>query len=601
MTRYCLCLFFLFITKSLFAQENVSNTFFYSQAQTEFYLPQFDFCLPLPAHAGYEVPLTTGRNIALEQEENTFYYFDLSYLWKEAFAFKFSLSKEDESHCLQMYILPGGRERVQQEIDYNIRKKPAEKYKLLPSFTTSFGRFTNYEVSLADGRTFHYYIVSQGEISYLFLLQGNISIEEQEAYRRLIRNAKRKAQSYRKVRYNTKVESGNFITASATQTAPIKLTDKYGILSQSMLFNWVSLGFSVQIPAGFQYQIAGKITSQADHSIKIQTEDKAGNIMGSYNSFGNERITVMINTYGRDTHLAEEYIQSQVEIAKHSKETQIVVDGVLTPATYFGSKDTGTLSFILTHKGLQHLFSIQGINSKSLPLAEQIISGIKQDNNIPSYAKRSFVPIAPLLNLEDIEPVELDAPLLFSDAFPTKWFECNLVDLGMRLQLPGAHTDYRYYFRGGAENKIQPNGVISGRPADNLPNQLSIYRYQTPAYTSCHIIAKKSPVSLVEYTKELKRNYLNYTKMEVVYAGINRMNGIDWSVLFYKTGQNQYIGTLSAFRGDYEIQLSINHEGTEEAALKKAAFMKTVWFKLLPNLLHISKTQNANAVRFPPE
>lgn len=567
---------------TLSAQEaNIPQDFFYAEEPLDFNLPQFDFTLPLPQGAGFCLPLTAGEGIAYEQTDEAFYYFSPRYLWQNSFAFRFSLSPDNEKDCLWMYIIHGNKERVKQEIDYNRKKNPKGVYSSLSSFKTSLGPSMNYKQTFPDGSNNYIYIVSLGEFSFLFRLSGQTDSKKKKQYEEIIKHAKENNLAYRRVRYETRVAAGDYTFRGTDLLQELKLSDNHGVLLNEFTFEWDSLGYSLRIPERFEYKVSGKMIYRTVNNVKIYTGDRPEGIIGSTSSFTHNDLTISFRTYGEGTDWADESLLSQIAISHFSKDIEIVVDGVSFPAKYYGSKSSGTMSFTFSSKNFNHLVTISGIHNKNLSLVEKVISGLKLDIPKPTFAKLSIARLPQILGLDDPEPIQLDNPLPLNHSFSQSFFECNLTDIGMRIYLKGNPEDYKYYIGNEKEGTIK-NGIIQGNPSDAAANRLSIYR-QTGTNDIFHQLSKGiRQVSVEEHTRLLKQAFLNYNTIEVVHAGVNRINGIDWSLFFYRTGHH-YTGILTAWKGNYELQLIVNHDGEEQDALKKAAYIKTVWFKILPD------------------
>lgn len=568
--------------RTVSAQETaIPQNFFYPKEALNFNLPQFDFTLPLPKGAGFCLPLAAGEGVAYEQTNDVFYYFSPRYLSQDSFAFKFSLSPSDEKDCLWMYVIAANKERVKQEVEYNIKKSAKGTYSALSSFMTMSSPSINYKQTLPDENSHYIYIISLGNYSFLFRLNGEIDSQKKKQYEKIIRQAEENNLGYRRVRYETKVEAGDYAFKGTDVQQELKLSKNQGFLLNEFTFDWDSLGFSARIPERFEYQVSGKIKYRTVNYVKVYTGDRAETIIGSSSSFTHEELMVTFRTYGEHTAWVDESLHSEIQISRYSKDLEIVVDGVSFPAKYYGSKSSGTLSFVFATKGFEHLVSFSGINNRNLPLVEKIISGLKLDIPKPTFAKLNIVRLPQALGLDNPESMQLDKPLQLTSSFSQSFFECNLTDLGIRIYLKENPEDYKYYIGNEKEGSIN-NGIIRGNPSDAANNRLSIYKKTGVSDIYYQISKSVRQVSVEDYTYILKQALSNYSSIEVVYAGVNRINEIDWSILFYKTGQH-YTGMFTAWKGNYEVQLIVNHDGKEQDALKKAAYIKTVWFKILPD------------------
>lgn len=534
---FCTVSAWLILATGVFAQSG----FIYPKEAGEFNFPQFDLCLSLPAGAGFEAPLPVGRNASVEIENQVYYYFDLAHAADvDSPGLKFALSAGDEADCLSIYLLPAGERRIKQEIDYLVGKYPAGAYRALPPVSAEPGTFRAFRLRLSADRIYDTYILSEDDYSYMFRLNGKLPAAKRAEYEAIITGIRKKTLAYRRTRYEAKVQSEPFAFAGGDAAKEIKLSDNQGILLEASFFSWQNPGLSVQIPAGFKYQM--------------------GEGMSNIDRFYNRDISVAVTDYA-DMASAGNSLRLRMEAVAYADTIEMVVDGMPVDAVYYGGKESGTLLFFVEGDEGTREVSFGGVARGTIPAVERIISSIRL--NIPKEGMhtRKNERLSSLLKLESPGDVALDEPLLLGSLSAGAFTDWDLTRLGIRLQLPAGESSYN--------RETNKNSLRIWNPEPEKPSYV--------------ITKEEMKPSLAQSLQEKKKEWANYKNTEVIHASITRVNNIDWSLFFFKVGEQSYGGIMTAYKGDYVITITIPYQAKKEEALKKASLIKGVWFKVIPS------------------
>jgi len=328
-----LLLLFL-IAGDIYSQTTIKSQFLSINNAYEFTLPQFDVCLPMPAKAGFRVPLFSGKNIKLEVDDITRYYFDLSYL-KEPnnFSFAFQVSASENNQLLYMNILELDKMAMESSIQKLVSK---DRIKNIPGFKTKLGKTLSYEWEIKEGRMVETHIITFEKYSFSFTLDKDLDKKIKKHYLNMIRKFREKNQSYLKVKYETQAKNGEF--EPKEKKVIINPENNKGTLGSSVFFEWPDLGYGLSIPADWEYQIEGKISSQEYSHVKLSFDKSfMDSDYMALSWFRNNEVNVTLRSYRKINPL--EMINQMAQMTKHSQSVAIVVDNVPLKAYFTERKN----------------------------------------------------------------------------------------------------------------------------------------------------------------------------------------------------------------------------------------------------------------------
>lgn len=562
---------FLLTAESVYSQTTIKPTFFSLKNKYEFTLPQFDVSLPLPPNAGFLVPRFSGKNIKLEMDDVTCYYFDPSYLSNpNSFVFQFALESQEKKDLLRMHI----REVSRSEIEEEVKTKIAEgKYERLKELKTKLGKTCSFRWASKEGQFMESHIVFKEEHAYTFSLIGNMEKGLKDQYLEIIKGFKEKIQPYLKVRYETRVKNGEF-EPKEKKPAPPKPKENNGVLTASSFFQWNDYGYGVCVPEDWEYKVDGNLMSTEENRTEV-TLEKAS--LGSYfitmNWFRSDDMALTLRDYSK-MDLAE-IINGQAKMARYRQDVDIVVDGQRFSACFYGSKEFGNLDFGFESKGKFHWVSFSGVTQATLPLVEQMLSTMKIDNGFSKDMNMIMPSLSAQLKLDDLSPLKLDEPLSMEHDWPKgNLHECLLTGLNVMIKLPGKEGDYVYRIK-DSDQPIQ-GGVIRELPQNDTDRSLTI-KPQSLFPLSYSIAKKKHPIPSKKHISALQRGWPAYEHSEFIHGSITHFNGLEWCVCILRSDKT-FLNISTCYVGNYEITI-YTHSSSKEEAIRSVAALKNVFYK----------------------
>lgn len=574
---FLLFLLLFLSAESTFAQVTVEPTFISVANKYEFTFPQFDVSIPLPANTQFMVPKLTGKNIKLEIDDITCYYFDLSYLEEpESFPFYFSLpSSKERKDYLMMNIMELSQDEIEKKINDAVSEKECKR---ISGLNTKLGKTIGYQIIKKDGSVgteFHF--ITKEQYSILFTLDGDMDNKFKKGYLEVIKKIYEKKQPYLRVRYETRVKNGEFEPKEENKITLRSEGNKHrGKLTESTFFEWSDLGYGIQLPSEWEYEIEGKMVSTGNYSKLSLIEPLSADNFMTMCWFRNDELSLIFRSYYAVN--PSEMIEQYTEMTKFSQPVEIVVNGMAFKAYYYGSKEYGTLDFCFESKDKNNWVSFSGVTKETLPRVQEILSAIKINNNEFKDSNLAAPDLTTQLILEDLTPIEIDEPLKLDNDWPesgTEMFDCKLTDLNILAKLPGKPKEYLYSI-GDSKKTIQNNGIVNGVPENETDKRLMIFSL-TGSPMSLSISKKAQTISNEEYIKNFKRGWSMYNNMEFIHGSINQINGLDWNVCVTRN-DTMYLILCSSYIGNYEIMVSAYYS-SEEDALNSVAYLKNVFYK----------------------
>lgn len=569
-------LLFCVAVENINSQVTVKPAFLSVSNKYEFTLPQFDVSLPLPANTQFLVPHFSGKNIKLEIDDVTCYYFDLSYLEKpNSLVFYFNLpALKDNENLLSMMIMNLNESELKQRLG---NASSRGDWEMIPGLKTKLGKSTSYLSTKPDGDIAECHAISKGEYTYFFALNDNMDKKLKKQYLNIIKNFKEKNQPYLKVRYETRVQNGEFEPKEEKETkVPVKAPEQKGTLTASSFFEWPTLGYGIQIPQGWEYQVEGNPVSEKENHMQLSFDKSffEDNFM-TMSWFRSEELSVTIRSY-REIDLPN-MIKSQAANTKYTQDVDIIINGIPFQACYYGSKEYGSLDFSFEAEGKYHWVSFSGVSKNTLAQLQEMLSTIKLKNDLPKQTKIFSKDLSSQLNLKELTPLILDQPLSLNENWPEgDLFNCELVDLDIVAKLPGKEGDYMSNI-GDLKGKVN-NGIIKGVPENSTDKRLAVYSINRLPVTLA-ISKKEQTIPNEKYILYFKRGWSIYKNAELIHGSISTINGLEWCVCIMRNDA-LYFSMCTCYVGDYEIMVSTNVKSKEDA-FKSVNYLKNVFYKPL--------------------
>lgn len=540
----------------------------------EFTLPQLDVSLPLPATAGFLVPHFTGKNIKLEVDDITCYYFDLSYLEKpKSFCFYFALpAQQGTKNLLAMNIVKLDKAEVEKMANTAVSGKDG---KWVSGIKSKVGKSISYQWLSKNGSANETHIITKGEFSFLFTLNVDMDKKLKKRYLNIIKGFKEKNQPYLKVRYETRVKNGEFEPkAKEVQKPVVAPKGNEGKLTASTVFEWEKLGYSVEIPENWEYKIEGDLIAEdAKHAKVMLGESFFEDNFMTMSWFRNDEIALVIRSY-REWDLPD-MLNRQAEMTKYFQKMDVIVDGVSLQAWYYGSLEFGSFDICFNAKEVNHWISFSGVTKQMLPLLQQMLSTIRIENSQPDNTRGIVSDLGNLLELEELTLVELDEPLALDHNWPDgELFDCRLVDLDVKVKLPGKYSDYMYTI-GSLKGTID-DGIVKGLPENDTDKRLSVFALNKSPL-SINISKKTQTIPHETYIQGFKRGWSIYRESEFLHGSIAHANGLEWSICIVKNNSH-YLGIYVCYIEGYEIMIT-THSQSKEEVYESVATIKNVFYE----------------------
>lgn len=572
---FSLLLLLLIPAKCLLSQGRIEPAFISVANKYEFTLPQFDISIPLPANAQFMVPEFTGKNIKLDVDDVTCYYFDLSYLETPgSFNFYFQLpSANNAKDHLMMNIIGLNKEEVEEKINDAVFKKECKR---ISGIKTKLGKAISYQVIKKDGSVqTEFHVITKGEYSLLFTLDGNLNKKLKKQYLNIIKSIYEKNQPYLKVRYETRVKNGEF-EPKEEKVITTPMGKHTGELASPTFFEWPELGYGVQIPAGWEYEVESEMVTTGNHSKLLLKEHLSEDNFMTISWFRNKEFSLILRSYHKVN--PSEMVEYYIQMTKYSQPVEIVVDGTAYQASYYGTKEYGTLDFCFEGNGTNHWVSFSSVSKNTLPDIQKILSTMKINNGQSKDVNMVVPDLSAVLELEDLSPVEIDEPLVLNNEWPeseTEMFECKLSDLDIITKLPGKPNEYLYTI-GDSKKTIEKDGMVYGLPENDTDKRLMLFSL-TGSPISLGISKKTQAISHEEYVKNFKRGWSMYNNMEFVHGSVYRINDLDWSVCISRN-DTVYLVLCSCYIGEHEIMVSSHYNNSKDDAIKSIAYLKHIYY-----------------------
>jgi len=564
-------LLLLLVAGNIYSQTTIEPTFISIKNKYEFTLPQFDVSLPLPANAQFQVPRFSGRDILLEVNDITCYYFHLSYLERtDRFTFLFTVASQNADEILRMNIIEQDAAGIIQKIDEAVSNGIVKR---IPGIKTKLGETVSYQME----EELETHVITKGEYAFAFTLNSQMNKKLKQQYLNIIKKFKEKQQPYLKVRYETKAANGEF-KPKKEEVKPIiiKSEENKGKLAGDMFFEWPDLGYGIKIPENWEYQIDGELAPLQDDHVKLLFDKSflESDFM-TMSWFRNDEVSVLFRSYRKINPL--DMINNQIKNTKHTQTVDLLVDGIPLKGYFYGSKEFGSLDFCFEAQNAHHWVSFSSVSKNTLALLQELLSTMKIEG-IQQTDKKATTAVPDLntqLKLKDLSPVKIDMPLELTDNWPAEeLFDCELIDLGIHIKLPGKESDY-LYMTGNSRESIK-NGVIKGVPLNDSDKRLSVFSLASSPI-SCSI-SKKAPIESNEkYIKDFKRGWSVYKEWEFVHGSIANANELEWRVCITKYADS-YTSMLSTDIDGLEIFISITTPSKEEA-LKCVSYLKNISYR----------------------
>lgn len=537
-----------------------------------FNFPQFDLSIPLPAKAGFRTPQIPDKKVMFEIDTETFYCFDLDQLHKEIGAGRFVFSIPDcGNHYLYLDIgvVPVAN-------FYKMKRELAEQaiYQQLSNIKTKLGKDT---YSITDHNLDLHYIYHEGYL-FTFHMLSETAPKIKKQYCNIISNIQSKDMRNELRKYEDRIKYGYFDEQkNVSDRELLTFTVMEGKNEKQTTYNWDVFDMQVTIPADWKYRINGRQIARTDNEnvrIVMDTLDFFDNPM-MMTWFTSDSLIFTVRSYTKAAKVdMEKMIKQMASMTNHSVEKIINIDGIIMPATLYGTPEMATIDTYYEANGITHWLSFGGVTAQTLSLADKILSSIKinQPQIKGKVAKNSCSTLSECFKMKGAAPVELDAPLEVPNIDESKTVVCDLPNIGMKLRILGSEN--QWYCSVGSDRVEMKDGIVEAVPINNTDKRLTIYSMQPEGVYYNISKLQDSPMDMKTYTENFKRGFSSYKMITVLHASVTTVNDRPWSIFIYKQ-ENQYIGMFTAVNNGYEMSIAAMGTSYEEI-VEKAGYIRLV-------------------------
>lgn len=574
--QICTLIFFICITTLGSMQAQVKYSFISLQEKYEFNFPQFDLSIPLPAKAGFKAPSVEDAKIMFEIDTETIYCFDVERLETDKNAGKFIFSIpgcEADYLYMSMSKMPVAefytRKRVWTE---------HTSYEQLPVIKMRLGKET---YSISDVKYDYHYFHHEG---YLFCMRLSSKTPQKikKQYLNIIRNIQSKDLRLSRTKYENRIKYGYFDRKndnSEEDKERYKFLNWEGKTDSQTTFVWDLFNFQIAIPSGWKYNVNAEQILKANddktvHAVMDSLDLYHNSMMMSW--FTSDSLSFSLRSYTKESSVnLEDMIKRMASMANYTVTKLVDIDGISVPATLYGTNEIATIDTYYEVNGIKHWLSFSGITSKTLPLADKMLSSIKIDQPQIKGKKQtnSSGSFSDCFKMEESTPIVLDAPLNVPYLDEDNIIECNLPNIGMKLGILGPEN--QWYCSVGIEKVEMKDGIVKAVPLNNTDKRLTIYSMQ-PEGVYYNISKVDEPKDMKTYTENFKRSYKGYKNISVMHASVVTINNNEWSIFIYKQGDS-YTGMFTTVYPGYEMAVAATGTSYDEI-VKKSGYIRLIQF-----------------------
>jgi hypothetical protein len=339
-----------------------------------------------------------------------------------------------------------------------------------------------------------------------------------------------------------------------------------GKIQTSTTFNFETLDYKIQIPAGWKYSIARRDMKYSPGTIDVLIDEKIISKNMVMNWFDGNDLSITFRSFFKEQDM-QKVIDSHVERNKYSETQDIYIDGKLFKATLIGTEELASLHFYFKTKRATHWVWISNISRKNQKQVDRLLASIEILDVDSDYRKtRSIVPFTSKFNMAEESDVEFDDITL--PVYDQLGFTCEWSKLGLEVHFPGEMSNYTLFFEGQTTSFKPP---ITTLP--QIMDQTSVYS-KAGDPVALWIAKTDTVISAVDYAKLLYRSYNAYTMMDILKKGVVEANDRQWSIIICRW-EDYYSAYLRSREGEYVLDFTINTP-TEEELYKYCAIIQSV-------------------------